>query len=68
MQHFHLHGRCKHLISLSKSLLEEYTYVLVFGSCGHGFDPGQERVIDGIAWITQEAICSTFTCMEGANT
>ena len=27
MQHFHLHGRCKHLILLSKTLLEECTYV-----------------------------------------
>ena len=27
MQHFHLHGKCKHLILLSKTLLEECTYV-----------------------------------------
>ena len=26
MQHFHLHGKCKHLILLSKTLLEECTY------------------------------------------
>ena len=27
MQHFHLHGRCEYLILLSKTLLEECTYV-----------------------------------------